>query len=108
MGKRVGITYSIPEKLKPYADALKLVGLDPVPLRAGEAVSLDSLDGLLISGGCDLNPRRYGQERSHRAEPGIDPLQCRGWTGARKRLLRCVGTRRGVAGTRRHRPRSAF
>ncbi len=40
---------------------LRLVGLEPVPLRAGDAVSLDSLDGLLISGGCDLNPNRYGQ-----------------------------------------------
>src|SRR5579862_5285165 len=61
MGKRVGITYNNPEKLKPYAEALRLVGLEPVPLRAGDAVSLDLLDGLLISGGCDLNPRRYGQ-----------------------------------------------
>ena len=61
MGKRVGVTYSNPEKVKPYEDALRLVGLEPVPLRVGDAVSLDSLDGLLISGGCDLNPRRYGQ-----------------------------------------------
>ena len=62
MGKRVGVTYSNSEKVKPYEDALRLVGLEPVPLRAGDAVSLDSLDGLLISGGCDLNPRLYGQE----------------------------------------------
>jgi gamma-glutamyl-gamma-aminobutyrate hydrolase PuuD len=72
MGKRVGITYSIPGKLKPYADALRLVGLEPVPLRAGDAVSLDALDGLLISGGCDLNPRRYGQTPHPETQPPDD------------------------------------
>ena len=72
MGKRVGVTYSNSEKVKPYEDALRLVGLEPVPLRAGDAVSLDSLDGLLISGGCDINPRRYGQEPHPETQPPDD------------------------------------
>ena len=60
--KRVGVTYSSPEKLKPYLDALDQAGLDPVPLHASQPYSLDGLDGLLISGGTDVDPALYGQQ----------------------------------------------
>jgi putative glutamine amidotransferase len=62
MKKRVGVTYSNPEKLKPYLDALEQAGLDPVPLHASQSYSLDGLDGLLISGGTDVDPALYGQQ----------------------------------------------
>lgn len=46
----------------PYEIALRVVGLDPVRLNGGHSVSLDGLYGLLLTGGIDVNPRRYGQE----------------------------------------------
>jgi putative glutamine amidotransferase len=34
--------------------------------------SLDGLDGLLLTGGCDVNPERYGQPRAADSEPPED------------------------------------
>jgi len=44
-------------KIAPYERALREVGIEPVRNPA----SLDSLDGLLLSGGADINPALYGQ-----------------------------------------------
>src|SRR5258708_6024735 len=63
VGHRVAVTYEDAKKVGPYADALRLVGLEPVLLTADEPCSLKGLDGLLITGGCDIDPKRYGQER---------------------------------------------
>jgi putative glutamine amidotransferase len=59
----VAVTYEDAKKVGPYADALRLVGLEPVLLTADEPCSLKGLNGLLITGGCDIDPKRYGQER---------------------------------------------
>jgi putative glutamine amidotransferase len=61
---RVAVTYEDAKKAGPYADALRLVGLEPVLISADQPWSLKGLDGLLISGGCDIDPKRYGQERA--------------------------------------------
>ncbi|MCC6368086.1 MAG: gamma-glutamyl-gamma-aminobutyrate hydrolase family protein [Bryobacterales bacterium] len=61
--KRVGITYRLEEKLAPYAKAIRAVGLEAAPLLPPGPVSLEGLDGLLISGGTDVNPALYGQKR---------------------------------------------
>ncbi|HUQ95445.1 MAG TPA: gamma-glutamyl-gamma-aminobutyrate hydrolase family protein [Bryobacteraceae bacterium] len=66
---RVGITYSVDGKLAPYAEALRRAGLEPVPLAAPGPSSIEGLDGILISGGADVNPSRYGQERHAECEP---------------------------------------
>jgi len=66
--KRAGITYRYTGKLPPYADALRAVGIEPVPLIAPGPYSLDGLDGLLISGGTDLDPSFYGQQRHAESE----------------------------------------
>lgn len=58
---RVGITYRFEEKLIPYAAAARAVGLDPVPLLPPGPASLAGLDGLIISGGDDIDPALYGQ-----------------------------------------------
>ncbi len=56
------MTYEDGKKAEPYADALRLVGLEPVLVSADEPWSLKGLDGLLLSGGRDIDPKRYGQE----------------------------------------------
>jgi putative glutamine amidotransferase len=58
----VGITNCGEAKILAYETALRAAGLDPVRLTPGESVSLDGLYGLLLSGGRDLDSRRYGQE----------------------------------------------
>ena len=58
------MTYEELKKAGPYADALRLVGLEPVLLSADQPATLKSLDGLVITGGCDIDPQRYGQERA--------------------------------------------
>jgi putative glutamine amidotransferase len=63
MEPRVGITYSIPSRAKPYAEALRGVGLEPVLISPGDARTLDGLAGLLLSGGCDIDPALYSARR---------------------------------------------
>ncbi|MCC6394583.1 MAG: gamma-glutamyl-gamma-aminobutyrate hydrolase family protein [Bryobacterales bacterium] len=72
MAKLVGITYRLEEKLVPYAKAVRAVGLEPVPLLPPGPVSLEGLDGLLISGGTDLNPALYGQRRHRESDEPDD------------------------------------
>lgn len=62
MGRRVGITYRFEEKLAPYVAAVEHAGLEAVPLQAPGPHSLDGLDGLLVSGGTDIDPELYGEE----------------------------------------------
>jgi putative glutamine amidotransferase len=54
---RVALTSGKGTKTAPYEVALKEVGIDFV----SNPASLHSLDGLLLSGGSDINPVRYGQ-----------------------------------------------
>jgi putative glutamine amidotransferase len=58
---RVGITYRYEEKLVPYAAAIRAIGLEPVPILPPNDITLDGLDGLVISGGTDINPTLFGQ-----------------------------------------------
>jgi putative glutamine amidotransferase len=59
--KRVALCYRKEESTKPYADALRSVGLEPVLISPDAPLgSLDAVDGLLLSGGADLNPALYG------------------------------------------------
>ncbi|MGI8988697.1 MAG: gamma-glutamyl-gamma-aminobutyrate hydrolase family protein [Bryobacteraceae bacterium] len=65
MTKRVGVTYRSGEKIGPYTRALESVGLEAVPIspdsQAGHA-TLAGLDGLLLTGGSDVNPALYGEK----------------------------------------------
>ena len=65
--KRVGITvgspHEMPEnKIVPYEDALRAVGLEPVRIRPGDPVP--QIDGLLLSGGSDVDPALYDQPKA--------------------------------------------
>ncbi len=58
--------------LQTYTDALEAAGAIPVllPLLASEAIAsmLSRLDGVMLAGGDDINPARYGQERHPKSE----------------------------------------
>lgn len=69
----VGITFCGEAKILPYEDALRAVGIEPVRLRAEDARSLDGLYGLVLTGGTDINPRRYGQEKADETGDPDDP-----------------------------------
>ncbi|CAA9551996.1 MAG: hypothetical protein AVDCRST_MAG70-1000 [uncultured Thermomicrobiales bacterium] len=61
-----------------YVDAVLAAGgipliLPPQPSHAGEL--LDKVDGLLLSGGGDVAPERYGDTETHPATYGIHPLR---------------------------------
>ena len=61
MRKRVLIPYRHAKKVKAYEDAARAAGMEPQPVLTSGPVSLDGFAGLLLMGGTDVNPRRYGQ-----------------------------------------------
>ena len=70
---RVGVTYRFEHKAARYEFALRQLGIHPVRIPAGAAPEIDSLDGLLLTGGTDINPSRYGQSRDPHTEDPDDP-----------------------------------
>ena len=72
MKKVVGLTYSDGAKIAPYVEALQAAGLTVQPLLTSPDTGLDHFDGLVLTGGIDLNPRLYGQELHPEADPPND------------------------------------
>ena len=62
MKPRSAVTYRNREKAEAYAEALRLVGIEPVLISPDAARSLEGLKGLLLSGGTDVDPSLYGSE----------------------------------------------
>jgi len=58
--RRAGVTFRYPHKAEPYAAALRQAGIEPVLISPQEPRDLDGLDGLLLSGGTDVDATRYG------------------------------------------------
>jgi putative glutamine amidotransferase len=65
---RAGVTFSNPARIAPYEFALREVGIEPVRNPA----TLEGLDGLLLTGGSDVNPKLYNQPRAAESEPADD------------------------------------
>lgn len=58
-----------------YTDAVRTAGGIPIILPPGEEsvdALLNHIDGVLLSGGGDLNPLRYGDEATHSTTYGVD------------------------------------
>jgi putative glutamine amidotransferase len=60
MPKRVLIPFRHAKKVIPYADAARAGGAEPVTASVEDKLSLDGFDGLLLMGGSDVNPARFG------------------------------------------------
>jgi len=58
-----GLTYRIPRRAETYADALRRVGVEPVLISPARPRAMKGLDGLLVSGGGDVDPALYGQQQ---------------------------------------------
>jgi len=69
MTPKSGLTFREPHKAEPYAEALRQAGIEPVLISPDHPRALAGLQGLVLSGGTDLNPGRYG-EAPH---PGNEP-----------------------------------
>lgn len=86
-----------------YAARLEQHGATPVLLDAAtppkeRAAALASMDGLLLSGGADLDPARYGRpnQGSTGIEPDRDALEAEAWAAAQARALPVLGVCRGL------------
>jgi len=53
---------------RPYEEALRAAGLEPVLISPGQDAIPADFPGLLLMGGSDVNPERYGQTRHSAAE----------------------------------------
>jgi putative glutamine amidotransferase len=85
-----------------YLDQLRRAGAQPVTLdetsNAEErSAAFRSMDGLLLSGGGDLDPALYDQPvaGSRDIEPGRDELERDAWRHARERRIPVLGICRG-------------
>ena len=58
---RAGITFRNAAKLGPYEQALREAGIEPLRISLDGPPAIESLDGLVLAGGTDINPARYGQ-----------------------------------------------
>lgn len=57
---RVGVTYRVENRLRPYEDALRIVGLEPVRIQVKDMIGCRlTFDGLLLPGGPDIDPAQY-------------------------------------------------
>jgi len=70
---KVGVSYRFESKVVRYEFALRQVGIDPVRISPDTPRALDSLDGLVLTGGTDINPAKYGQAREPQTEDPDDP-----------------------------------
>jgi putative glutamine amidotransferase len=56
--------------VEPYLDAVSGMALEAVPVPAGSGEPVEDFDGLILTGGADVNPARYGQQpHSETGEP---------------------------------------
>ena len=112
-GPRIVATLANPEistdpevaalKNRRYLEALERAGATPVPLderdsRARRDEAWASMDGLLLSGGADIDPARYGETASgaRAVEPGRDALEEEGFRAALAAGVPILGVCRGL------------
>ncbi len=90
-------------KNRRYVEALRRAGAEPIPLSAGSgsderSEAFATMDGLLLTGGADVNPARYGERPngSHPPEPGRDDLDEEAFRAAAAASVPTLGICRGL------------
>lgn len=90
-------------KNRRYLEALERAGASPVPLNASaseadRAAAWAAMDGLLLSGGADVDPARYGEPASgsRGSEPERDALEDEGFRAALAAGVPVLGVCRGL------------
>lgn len=85
-----------------YAASLARHGASPVVLdatatEAERTAAFATMDGLLLSGGADLDPARYGRpnQGATAIEPDRDALEAEAWAAAQARAVPVLGLCRG-------------
>src|SRR5436190_15772423 len=97
--KRALLIYRDAERVPPYRDALLAAGIEPVLVEAGSPVSLEALDGLLLMGGGDVDPKLYGEARHSETEapdPELDAIEMAALREALDRDLPVLAICRGA------------
>lgn len=69
MQRRVLVPFREIDRSQPYLDALQLGGLNPVPFITESSRHLADMAGLVLTGGTDINPTRYGETPETETEP---------------------------------------
>jgi len=90
-------------KNRRYLEALERAGATAVPLderdsAARRAEAWATMDGLLLSGGADIDPARYGEQASGSGpiEPGRDALEDKAYRSAMAAGVPILGVCRGL------------
>jgi putative glutamine amidotransferase len=90
-------------KNRRYLDALERAGAQPIPLDerstpAQRAAAFEAMDGLLLTGGADIDPARYGEAPAgaRNAEPGRDALEDEAFRAAARGEVPVLGVCRGL------------
>lgn len=85
-----------------YLDAVARHGAVPMRLDATASATdrtraFETMDGLLLSGGADVDPARYGarNDGSHGMEPDRDEMEAAAWVAAEARGIPVLGICRG-------------
>lgn len=86
-----------------YAESVARQGATPLVLdamasSAERAAAFAAMDGLLLSGGADIEPSRYGRPNrgSTTVEPERDTLEAAAWSAAQTRSVPILGVCRGL------------
>ena len=90
-------------KLQNYTEAVGRHGAEAILVHPGlpptaRSEALATMDGLLLAGGPDIDPGRYGRRRlpTDSVELDRDALEAEAWAAAAKRALPVVGVCRGL------------
>jgi putative glutamine amidotransferase len=67
--RRVVLSYRVEAKVAPYLDALRDAGIEPVPVTPEHPIESLGGMGLALTGGTDVDPALYGQEKDARGDP---------------------------------------
>ncbi len=91
------------QKNERYLESVARAGGEPIALDertddTARTAALASMDGLLISGGADIDPTRYGEgvAGSHPPEPGRDEIDAVAFAAAQERRVPLLGICRGL------------